>query len=217
MKTNSEDAGEVRTGLHLVWWETPHGDEPGSWRGQLAGAANRVRVLTEGLKQAARRRDVSKGLSELTYHLENYFVRIYELRERAIPLVEWVTGVKLSAAKNRGKRAGAVARIPHSFADIADRFEQLLALLDDDIATRNEHTHSRFLSLQLVIPPSHVHDPENVLLETTNHPFNVGVRRVLRREIKRLAIEHGEKAQLISTCAWSLLQASDRHVVGPTG
>lgn len=216
MTSSAEESSDLRTRLHLVWWEMPRGDEPGSWWGQVAGGANRVRLLAEGLERAARRRDVSRGLTELAYHLENYFVRIYELRERAIPLAESITGAKLGPARNPTKRERTLALISNQFADIREHLAKLLQLLDEDIVVRNEHTHSQFLSLQLVIPPSHVYDPDDVLRETANRPENARIRRVLRHGIMRLSYEHAEKAIVISSHTWELLEAAHRHILGAT-
>jgi hypothetical protein len=203
---------EAHMTLSLVWWETPVRDEAGSWWGQMAGATHRVRVLADYFEQLARRRDAVRAVRELTFNLENFFVRVYELRERAIAVVESIANVSLGSAKDPEKRIRALLKVAEKYFDLRETLFTLLELLDHDISTRNVHTHSQFLSLQLVIPPAHFYDPEDVLQETAGTTEDRLIRRALLREVKSCAREHAEKARLIAGISWTLLERAQEHI-----
>jgi len=71
---------ETTPGLRFIWWETRPGEEAGTWWGQLAGSTHRLYTVAEQLETLASKRNLDAALTELGYHVENYFVRIYELR-----------------------------------------------------------------------------------------------------------------------------------------
>jgi hypothetical protein len=75
--TNNDTLSERTPGLQFVWWETKKGKEAQVWWGQLAGSTHRLRIIVDQLEPLASKRNIHVALTELAYHLENYFVRIY--------------------------------------------------------------------------------------------------------------------------------------------
>jgi len=202
--------------LQMLWLEPAPGDEAGIMWGQLAGAVSRLALVLDGLQYAAGRRDATRAFDELTFYIENYFVRLYELRERAFGLVESLVGQKLQKAKNPAKRLTALARVPPAASDLRDCLETLLKLLDDDIDVRNAHTHSRFLDFQLVLSSSAIYEVENLLLETRRTNEGKVLRRIVKREVRRLASEYIEKALLVRHATWVLLETAEARIGGGT-
>ena len=70
--------------LEFYWYETKLGEEAGAAWGQLAVAADRLNFVCEELAACASEAKIELVLGRLGYHMENYLVRVYELRERAV-------------------------------------------------------------------------------------------------------------------------------------
>ena len=87
--------------------------KPGHGGGQLAGSTHRLYTVTEQLETLASKRNLDAALTELGYHLENYFVRIYELRERVVGyLIATTNDVQnAQALKSQAKRADALTAL----------------------------------------------------------------------------------------------------------
>ena len=81
--TKNDALSERTPGLHCVWWETKKGEEAQVWWGQLAGSTHSLHIIVDQLETLASKSNINLALTELSYHLENYVVRIDELRERA--------------------------------------------------------------------------------------------------------------------------------------
>jgi hypothetical protein len=200
--------------LQFIWWEADPRDEAGMWWGQLASSTYRLILAAEHLGALPGRRKTEDALNELTYHLENYFARTYELRERAVGLMEKVMGYKrggLGKAKSRDPlvRSAVAAAVPGKFRVASVPFFSLLDLVDDDINIRNDHTHSQFLNVVLATDDD-FYDPLEVLEHTWREGFPKPIDRHLRREISRLGKEYGVRAGRISKMTWEVIEATQR-------
>src|SRR5438270_9137929 len=83
--------------------------------GQLAGGMNRLAVLADNLSALPGRRKTDAALNELGYHLENYYARTYELRERAVGLAGSLLHRDVKSAKSPTRRTDVAASIPVRF------------------------------------------------------------------------------------------------------
>ena len=109
--------------------------------------------------------DISEALHSLEYHMENYLMRIYELRERAAKLLKAFSGKgHIGNLKGKETRKDEVERILPNNPEISSQYLDLLLILDEDIALRNENTHNTFLSLGYSNGYD-IYDPHDVLVE----------------------------------------------------
>jgi hypothetical protein len=208
---------ERTPGLQFVWWETNAGEEAGTWWGQLAGSTHRLRIVADQLETLASKRNIDLALTELAYHLENYFVRIYELRERALGfLIAVINDTKnVKALKSQERRQKALIALREHVPTLMPPLEVLLKLLDEKIEIRNTHTHKQFLNIVLDTGYD-IFDPQNALLdlqkeETARKRFE----RFLRKEMRRIAEVYGDKVRAIVETTWSFLDAADTWTKGP--
>jgi hypothetical protein len=182
--------------------------------GQLAGSTHRLYVIVDELENGAEEDNLELALTRLAYHVENYFVRIYDLRERAIRLLEAMTGQKTEVKKlkspSKRKRARAIASLNIAAAS-AQAIVQLLDMLDADIKLRNGQTHDTFLNLRLYTGEG-IFDPHDALLDLKGKPdAKAQIESVLREEINRLSVEYRDKVDGITKAAWGLLGTTEVH------
>jgi hypothetical protein len=78
--------------LEFYWYETKHGEDAGTAWGQLAGASHRLDFVCQEMGSCPSDAIVERALKRLEYHMENYLVRVYELRERAVALAAALDG-----------------------------------------------------------------------------------------------------------------------------
>jgi hypothetical protein len=149
--TNDGTLSGRTPGLQFVWWETNVGEEAETWWRQLAGSTHRLRIVADQLEMLASKRNIDLALTELAYYLENYFVRIYELRERALGLLIAVTHdtASVRALKSQKGRQKALIALHKQVPMPMTPLEDLLQLLDEEINIRNTHTHEQFLNVVL--------------------------------------------------------------------
>jgi hypothetical protein len=142
---------ERTPGLQFVWWETQTGEEAETWWGQLAGSTHRLRIVADQLETLASKRNIDLALTELSYHLENYFVRICELRERALGFLIALTNdtENVRSLKSQKRRQDALLALHKQVPRLIDHLRDLLKLLDEEITIRNTHTHKQFLNTVL--------------------------------------------------------------------
>lgn len=193
-----------------------------SW-GQLAGAMHRLAVIAGYLDELPGRKRTETALEQLAYHLEGYFARTYELRERAgmtaagLLNLPW-TREEVGRVKSETDRAAFEASIPVKYRDTLAPLFALAKLIDADSKTRNEHTHEQFLTLMLVVPTDtltkgpkgerfvSVYDPLDVLAEAENESEAKKLRKVLRRAIRCVADDYAERARNILNETRALLE-----------
>jgi hypothetical protein len=78
--------------LEFYWYETKPGEEAGTAWGQLAGASHRLLFVCQEMESSNSDAIIEHALERLEYHMENYLVRVYELRERAVALAAALDG-----------------------------------------------------------------------------------------------------------------------------
>jgi len=197
--------------LEFFWEEVESDEKAGHLWGQLAGSLYRLKTISEELDALAASddmMDISLGLSRLAYHVENYFSRLYELRERALGLLAEITKNKAATQKLRhpDQRQEAAA-ILEQVAPMPTRvLMALLDLINDDIGLRNIHTHDTFLSLG-VYTGDDVFDPQDVLVGLQRHPDALArLTALLRREMKRMATFYSGKVDKVVASTWPFLE-----------
>ncbi len=205
---NSADTNQGRPRLEFYWWETKPGEERGTWWGQLAGGAHRLYVLVEALDSTCQERNIERALTHLVYHVENYLIRAYELRERLLGLLAIVTGQQETVQKlKRPKgRAAALATLRSKPARGLREAERILNLLDDDVHMRNMHTHRQYLSLGLYTGDD-IFDPGDALLELENRPKErEEFEEFLRGAIDRMARDYRDRLTTLAQAIWDFLK-----------
>jgi hypothetical protein len=149
--TNNDAPSERTPELQFVWWETKQGEEAQVSWGQLAGSTHRLRIIVDQLETLASKSNINVALTELASHLENYFVYIYELRERALGFLNAIIhdDKKIRALKDKRQRLKASIALQEQVPTLIDPLAALLNLLDEEIKMRHTHTHEQFLNLVL--------------------------------------------------------------------
>ena len=168
--TKNDTRAERTPGLQFVWWETKKGEEAQVWWGQLAGSTHRLHIIVDQLETLASKRNINLALTELSYHLENYFVHIYELRERALGFLNVIINDdrKIRAIKDKKQRQKVFIALHEQMPVLIDPLASLLHLLDDEIKIRHGHTHEQFLNLVLDTGYD-IYDPQDALLDLQNN------------------------------------------------
>jgi hypothetical protein len=128
--------------LEFYWYETKPGEEAGAAWGQLAGASHRLHFVCEELAACKSEAKIELVLERVEYHMENYLVRVYELRQRAVFLDAAVAGRAEIAGrlKSMRKRSAALQSLWDRGDAFGETLETLLVSLDADISLRNQHT-----------------------------------------------------------------------------
>src|SRR2546427_5310317 len=212
--TKNDTRAERTPGLQFVWWETKKGEEAQVWWGQLAGSTHRLHIIVDQLETLASKRNINLALTELSYHLENYFVHIYELRERALGFLNVIINDdrKIRAIKDKKQRQKVFIALHEQMPVLIDPLASLLHLLDDEIKIRHGHTHEQFLNLVLDTGYD-IYDPQDALLDLQNNEHaRKRLERFLRKEMRRLAQVYGDKVRVIYETAWSYLKAADAWI-----
>ena len=205
---------ERAPGLQFIWWIPKVGQTPDTWWGQLAGSTHRLITIAEHLDNIQSRRNVDQALNELNYHLENYFVRVYELRERVVGYLTAVTAdpQTIRNLKHGNKRKEALKALRGRLPMTIDSLTALLNLLDDEIKIRNTHTHEQFLNIVLDTGEE-MFDPRDALVDLEK---DSRARRklagFLRNEIRRLAEMYSDRARTVHEYTWNFLKAADQQM-----
>jgi len=198
-------------GLHSYWYEPKTGDEHARSWGQLCGSMDRLVLVREELDAVLKLTEINVALERLAYHMENYLVRIYELRERAAKLVATCGAHEggIGPLKRRDQRQRAVAELAIS-QPAKDRYLYLLSDLDDDIALRNQNTHDTFLSLGYSTGHD-IYDPHDALLDVqAGDPRTLETfRQALRDEIDRTVQRYSANIDKITEATRQLLESLD--------
>ncbi len=138
----------IPIGLHFYWYESSQPEEHAQYWGQLCGSMHRLVFVREELNAVVTISNTDEALYRLEYHMENYLVRIYELRERAAKLLKAYAGDgDIGKLKGKKTREIEVKRVLPSNPDVLEQYLNLLSVLDSDIELRNQNTHATFLSL----------------------------------------------------------------------
>ncbi len=199
--------------LQFYWHEPITGDETGHYWGQLCGSIHRLRFIIDELEGVTYEDDASYALTLFTYHLENYLLRSFELRERAFKLLASFTGKKklVEDAKHPAKRAAAIAELEKIALQPAQAFAKLLAALDEDVALRNQHTHDTFLQVGINTGID-IFEAQDALLDLSEQPAaKMQLEDAIKGEIKRLAEQYGEKFNAVFDTAAELLIWTERY------
>ena len=208
----SEHTTSKRTpGLQFVWWQTRPEDEAGTWWGQLAGSTHRLRVVADQLELLERDPNIEAALMQLGYHLENYFMRIYELRERVLGYLMAITkdSERVRALKNKQARQAVLTVLRERVPKTIEPLQQLLKLLDEEIKIRNTHTHKQFLNIVLDTGQD-IFDPRDALVDLENDPSAWSqLEEFLRMEIRRLSELYAEKVRAIYEVTWRFLDVAE--------
>jgi hypothetical protein len=203
--------------LQFYWYETKPGEEARSAWGQLVGAAHRLRFVCDELEACTSDFNLERLLRRLEYHMENYLVRVYELRERAVSLAAAISGRSEIAGllKSKRNRGAALQIIQQMGGAFAGALETLLLSLDADIALRNQHTHDKFLSVG-ICTDNDIFDPADALLDSSERPeAHQRLCDFLREEIGRLVDEHVAKGNEVFDATWAFLHAAREERANP--
>jgi hypothetical protein len=212
MSTNDEIPLPI--GLQFFWYEAIPGEEARRWWGQVAGSMHRLFFLREELESAEQDHELERALDRLAYHLENYFIRIYELRERAFGLLGAVIRDESLVKKVRhpASRPEALSLLRGTAPSLVDPLERLLAAIHHDVDMRNTHTHNYYLSLGLSTGYD-VFDPKDALLDVSrDRQEKARLENILRAEIKRLVEEYTDKMHGVADLVKEFLHQADPYV-----
>ena len=151
-------------------------------------------------------------------YLENYFVRIYELRERALGFLIAVTNdtVNVRALKSQKRRQDAFIALNKQMPMLIEYLEALLKILDEGVTIRNTHTHEQFRNVVLDAGYD-IFNPQDVLIDLQkDEEARKRLERFLRKEMRRLAQVYGDKVRAIFETTWNFLDAADAWIRRPT-
>jgi hypothetical protein len=202
---------ETPHGLHFYWYEPELGDEHRRFWAQLCGGMHRLAFVCDELDAVSEIPDIDLAIQRLSYHMENYLVRIYELRERAARLLATCSGHKgdIALLKRRDRRQACVDGLAVS-QPTKDQYLALLAMMDDDIALRNQNTHDTFLSLGYWTGDD-IFDPHDAILDLQSRDSRIcgTFQDTLREEISRTVQHWREKIEKICEVTRQLLEHLD--------
>lgn len=216
MTAQRQEQENVPPGLQLYWYETKEGEEASTWWGQLAGSTHRMQVVSDELDTTCNECDISVALTRLEYHVENYFIRAYELRERVLGLFSELTGQKKAVDELRhpARRQDALASLQPSASPLIESVTQILGFLDDDVGLRNVHTHRTFLSFGLSTGYD-IYDPHDALLDFERDPdARRRLEKQLHDEVKQVAAQYMDKVRALTEMTWVFLQKADNLIRG---
>jgi hypothetical protein len=200
--------------LQFYWYETDPNTKTAEYWGQLVGSTHRLRFITEQLESLHNEQDLNTVLNYLEYHIENYLIRIYELRERLFSLVTAITGDEKTVNKLRhlDKRSDALIALRAKDEKIIQLLEQLLISLDEDVQLRNFHTHNIFLKLGFW-DDYDIYDPHDILVDMQSDPetksrFEINLWQAIRRAIEC----YQTKIDKIIQVAITLLKEAENNI-----
>jgi hypothetical protein len=178
--------------------------------------------------------DPAEMIRRLEYNIENYYYRIYEMRERAVSLVatrclpdpaDAKSNEKAILRKNRNdlekklksqnrdRRESALSLVQRETPHLTLSLKRILRILNQDSLLRNLHTHETFLSLGLMTDGG-PYDPVDVLnIDMQDSPERALFEDLLRTESKTLAEEYRDKAQQAIEAAFDLFDDSRQEFV----
>ncbi len=180
----------VPQGLQFYWYETNPNTKTAEYWGQLVGSVHRLKFIAEELESLYNKQDINTTLNHLEYHIENYLVRIYELRDRLFSLVTAITGDKKTVDNLRhlDKRPDALIALQAKDKKITQLLDELLVILDEDVHLRNFHTHNLFLKLGFW-DGYDIYDPQDALIDMQSNPeakrrFEINLWQAIRCAIE---------------------------------
>ena len=204
-------ANAFPSGLHFYWYERKPGEEHRWYWGQMFSSIHRLVFVRHELESIKRISDIDLALQRLAYHMENYLLKIYELRERAAKLLAASVGYKgsLGLLKGRKTREDAVRNLPNIDDNASHNYLRLLSVLDGDIDLRNLNTHDTFLSLGFSTGYD-IYDPHDAFLDLEHQPKTHGdFKKQLRRDIRETIRQYDEKIGEIIRLTMELLEQLD--------
>jgi len=210
--TQNDLTDSFSTGLWFYWYERKPGEEHLWYWGQLCGSMHRFTFLSEEFEGIKRISDTDLALQRLAYHMENYLIKVYELRERAAKLLANFAGYrgKIGLFKGKKTRQNAVRKLNNIDQNVAETYLELLLLIDDDIDLLNQNTHDTFLSLGLATEHN-IYDPHDALLDVEHqHPemYN-NFKRKVRKEIRKTIERYNQKISDINRLTMKILDQMD--------
>ncbi|MBN2287567.1 MAG: hypothetical protein JXI43_14030 [Tissierellales bacterium] len=205
--TQKVTTSSLPSGLHFYWYERKPNEEHRWYWGQLCGSMHRLTFIRDELESIKRISDIDLALRRLAYHMENYLIKIYELRERASKLLAAYSGYKENPGKLKGRKTRE--KIVRSLSAIDDKTSQsylkLLSIIDDDIDLRNQNTHDTFLSLGFSTGYD-IYDPHDALLDLEHRPKTYGdFKKRLRLDIRETVRQYDVKISEIIKFTMELL------------
>ena len=183
--------------LHFYWYETNASTKTAEYWRQLVGSTHRLMFIAEQLELLHKEQDINTVVDSLQYHVENYLVRIYELRERVFKLITAITRDEKTVNNLRylDKRHDALillrAKITLLANDekIIDLLEDLLIFLDEDVLLHYRNTHEYFLRLGLW-DDYNFYEPQDVLINIQNDSENKSKFEIILWQAIRSIIEY---------------------------
>jgi hypothetical protein len=206
--TLEDSSNPLPTGLRFFWYENKPGEEHAQHWAQLCASIHRLVFIREELEVVNNIRDMNQALERLAYHMENYLVRIYELRERVAKLLATFSGYRgnIGQLKWRETRQEALSRLLHIGPKITDQYLRLLSILDDDIDLRNQNTHDTFLGLGFSTGYD-IFDPHDVLVDLQDQvQAHKDFKKRLRKEIGQAVRRYDMKIDEIIHLTRGLLE-----------
>lgn len=203
--TKEDSTNSSPTELIFYWYECKVGEEHRWYWGQLNSSIHRLGFIQNELNAIKRISDIDLALERLAYHMENYLVRIYELRERAVKLLAVFAGCGIDKigqlkAKEKEIRENFLKKLVVE-QSVRDTYRQLLSLMDDDITLRNQNTHDTFLSLGLYTRHD-IFNPQDALIDIQHQQpemyesFRKRIRQEMRNTIQRYSDKISEIIRL---------------------
>lgn len=215
MTTQKHVQEDIPSGLQLYWYETNSGEEASTLWGQVAGSTHRLQVVFDELDSTHNEKDISVALTRVEYHVENYFIRAYVLRERVLALLSELTGQKgaVGKLKDPALRQDAFASLQPSVSPLIESVTRILGFLDDDIGLRNMHTHHTYLRFGLSTGYD-IYDPHDALLELErDHDARRRLEELLRNEVKQVVEQYMDKVKTLTEMTWVFLQKADNVIM----
>jgi hypothetical protein len=198
--------------LQFYWEEALDGEDASSAWGQLAGSTHRLMYVANQLEALGADADINTAVTGLAYHLENYLVRTYELRDRVLTFLvaHGVPDKVVQRLRHPSSRENAMAEIRALRPALAEPLGRLLQMINEDIKLRNDHTHGYHLRLGLVTPAG-VFDPEDALLDFSSDPqARAHLEGILRSEIALAVEEYRGQIDQIWRATWDMLKLSEK-------
>jgi len=173
---------------------------------------HRLAFISQEFAAIKRIRDTDLALQRLVYHMENYLIRVYELRERTVNLFAIFAGYKgkIHLLKRKRTRQKAVRKLTAVDQSISDTYIEILSIIDDDINLRNQNTHDTFISLGLATEDN-IYDPHDALLDVQHqHPkMYDDYRKRIREEIGKTVQRYNQKIARINRLTMKALDQMD--------
>lgn len=131
---------QANEGIHAHWAELGH-------------AMLRLKFAVSEFENGMKHLIDLHSIYRVHYQLENYYVRVYELRERLYSFAAELLKTDKKKAKNMLLKPGKKEKLLFAWPSYArggiDPLKQVLQALEEDIAVRNIHTHDTFVRLAL--------------------------------------------------------------------